>query len=235
MPNGEQLFQCLRQGIEAFLARPKVAGGHDSEEEFLDKAFFLNRFIFDRLYDPYHALHSAVLMVSQILRHDALNDRMSYADTVQSEVEQAEFREDIEMLVQRHTSESWVAAFGNCPTYYNLASACRQLRESYMDSLCETPDTADDTGFRACFHTDSMKTLELLQEEAQKEVRMCVATAVEGRLPQELAELICEFALKAEGVPLDWRTRGSGIEATETMYRPAYACNNVKAYYKLAD
>ena len=104
-----------------------------------------------------------------------------------------------------------------------------------MDLVCETPDTAAETDTRLCFHTDSIKTLELLQEEAQKEVNMCVSTAVEARLPQELAEIIFEFTLKAEGISLDWRTRGSGTDATETMCRRAYACGNIKAYYQLAD
>jgi hypothetical protein len=111
-------------------------------------------------------------------------------------------------------------------TYYDCASARRQLWHAWLDYDCaninahrrNAVEIVDEEGRAAgpCFHGHNRRLLELLNLRAAAEIKRNVLYAVGNRLPAELAELVFEFAMVAEEIPQDHRVVTDGIDATVT-------------------
>lgn len=94
--------------------------------------------------------------------------------------------EDRLAWTKRHESGSY--------TYWNVAAAWRELWEVYSTTSCSSaPD---------CIHKRHFGLLESLLGQTHAEIRRKCMLAVGARLPVELVDVVQEFALLAEGVPI---------------------------------
>lgn len=85
--------------------------------------------------------------------------------------------------------------------YWNTAAAWRELWEVYNSSTTACP-----RALIRCIHRQNFGLLSHLLRQAHAETRRSCVLAVSHRLPTELVDIIYEFTLRAEGVPIDSTT-----------------------------
>lgn len=85
--------------------------------------------------------------------------------------------------------------------YWYTAAAWRELWEVYNSSTTKCPRAPI-----RCIHRQNFGLLSHLLRQAHAETRRSCVLAVSHRLPIELVDIIYEFTLRAEGVPIDSTT-----------------------------
>lgn len=85
--------------------------------------------------------------------------------------------------------------------YWNTAAAWRELWEIYNSSTTKCPRAPI-----RCIHRQNFGLLSHLLRQAHAETRRSCVLAVSHRLPTELVDIVYEFTLRAEGVPIDSTT-----------------------------
>lgn len=93
---------------------------------------------------------------------------------------------------------------GSLRSFLNIAAAGRRLRAAYLEQDAADRKVCDAGASHTspwCFHTAAKPGLRMLQKAAYGEVRAKVMLTIGTLLPAELAELVVEYAMIAEGLP----------------------------------
>ena len=131
-----------------------------------------------------HAIHAYAFYVMHFLRHTFISS-FAYEDVLQS----------MKQIMDLDHSQS-----GETESFLDLASLFRELHGALQSPtsaarmVCRFPET-------------SMAIAEFLQQKAQEEVRTKVISTAGSVLLAELAEQIVEYALLAEGLSVEFKTR----------------------------
>lgn len=88
--------------------------------------------------------------------------------------------------------------------FLDSAQRCREIRARMRCSYVLNPIPTFQ-GSLQCSHKVLLSTLDIVQRNAYVEIRIEVLRAVRGRLPTELAEIVFEFTMATEAIPLDPR------------------------------
>jgi len=114
------------------------------------------------------------------------------------------------LLERSHPGDTGFPSGRHFPMCYDARPLPQQLRKAWQHhGYARNSEGYQKLGGGDCFHEQHADMLGLLQQEAQHEVRACTLLAVGRHLPAELAELVFEYTLAAEGIPVVCRTRDS--------------------------
>ncbi|KAH7116802.1 hypothetical protein B0J11DRAFT_537594 [Dendryphion nanum] len=86
--------------------------------------------------------------------------------------------------------------------YLNCAQRCREIRKAMN---CAARGRGHLFRKDICLHDIMLPTLDIIQRNAYLEILIQVQRATRAKLPAELIDMVFEFTLAAEGVPLDPR------------------------------
>lgn len=108
--------------------------------------------------------------------------------------------------------------------YLDSAKARREIWKGYRDLNCDT------YGDHECFHRRTIALLHKLQIQAHHEIRSNVLLAVDGHLPNELADVIIGHTLRAEEIPLqsDIRYSKDDLKGNWPFLRNEYTCARIE-------
>ena len=113
---------------------------------------------------------------------------------------------------------------GGHSQFLNLATLCRRVRELMQARPCSFPDPGRYSN--DCIYNVLVPDLDALQRSAYFEIRSNVQLALGTRLPAELAHMVFEHTLEAEGIASDPRIVVFAIRGKELHRKCRFPCEH---------
>lgn len=200
--NPDDLHACLHRSFGQEPQRLKSYGKHVFKkwfaQEHAEKLIWLTNELYILPGGEPLALDALMVYVTEVLRHTVLVCP-AYDAVLQNLKQTLRTDHDAQHEIQAQLSTK--------RPFFELARLARQLRglwKKFEDGQYEACEHMQGFWSKAeCFHTGSFEMLNLLQRSAYGEVRSNVFLTVRTMLPAELTEEIAQYALVAEGLPVE--------------------------------
>ncbi|KAF7185921.1 hypothetical protein HII31_12794 [Pseudocercospora fuligena] len=196
--------------LQTFLQYVRDGNDYLTDRHPVAKKFMFLRDVFDEALE-FRPMRECIGFYAPLLRHVRLERR-----NLSSELSRS-----IEDNCIAEISEELEAAEPD--DYLNSSKARREIWKAYRNLNCKT------RGKHQCFHRRTIDLLHKLQVQSHHEIRNNVLLAVDGHLPNELADVIIEHTLRAEEIPLqsDIRFAKDDTDGLWPFLREEYSCPRI--------